>query len=80
MLDRFGEDIIEAELEACVEAITTGVDYEICKEAGLGEEFLSCFDGCIRSVGISPEEYDPGDMSSSPVANCGPGCSQTTCV
>lgn len=79
MLERFGEDVAEVELEVCVTALTEGAEVGICREAGLGDDFLSCFDACMSSVGIDPAEYSPGDPSTSPVGNCVPGCFSTTC-
>lgn len=79
MLERFGEDVAEVELEVCVMALTEGAEVGICREAGVGDDFLSCFDACMSSVGIDPAEYSPGDPSTSPVGNCVPGCFSTTC-
>jgi hypothetical protein len=79
MLDRFGADIVEVELEVCVTALTDGAEVGICREAGVVDDFMQCFDSCMGSVGIDPAEYSPGDASTSPVGNCVPGCFSTTC-
>lgn len=79
MLERFGEDVAEVEVEACVAALTDGAEIGICREAGVGDDFMSCFDSCMASVDLDPAEYSPGDPSTSPVGNCVPGCFSTTC-
>jgi hypothetical protein len=78
MLERFGEDIVEVELEVCVTALTEGAEVGICREAGMTEDFMSCFDSCMASVNLDPAEYSPADSSTSPVANCVGGCFSTT--
>jgi hypothetical protein len=78
MLERFGEDVAEVEVEVCVSALTEGAEVGICREAGLGDDFMSCFDACMASVDLDPAEYSPGDSSTSPVANCVGGCFSTT--
>jgi hypothetical protein len=78
MLERFGEDIVEVELEVCVTALTDGAELGICREAGVTDDFMSCFDSCMGSVELDPAEYSPGDSSTSPVANCVGGCFQTS--
>jgi hypothetical protein len=80
MLERFGEDIVEVELEVCVTSLTDGAEFGICREAGLEKDFMSCIDSCMGSVNIDPATYDPADSSTSPVANCVGGCfSSTSC-
>lgn len=79
MLERFGEDVVEVEVEVCVAALTEGVEVGVCREAGLGDDFVQCFEACMASVDIDPAEYSPGDSSTSPVGNCVPGCFATTC-
>jgi hypothetical protein len=79
MLERFGDEVAQAETEACVAALTKGTELEVCKEAGREAEYLECFDSCMGSVGIEAADYDPGDSSTSPVVNCVAGCSSTTC-
>jgi hypothetical protein len=74
MLSRFGEDIVEAETEACVAALTSGTELEVCREASLEAEYLECVGSCMDSVTIDPAEYDPSDSSTSPVVNCAGGC------
>jgi hypothetical protein len=78
MLERFGADIVEVELDICVTALTDGAEVGICREAGLGDDFMSCFDACMASVELDPAEYSPADSSTSPVANCVGGCFSTT--
>jgi hypothetical protein len=78
MLERFGADIVEVELESCVTALTEGAEIGICREAGMTDDFMSCFDSCMGSVDIDPAEYSPGDSSTSPVVNCVGGCFSTT--
>jgi hypothetical protein len=78
MLERFGADIVEVELDICVTALTDGAEVGICREAGLGKEFMTCFDACMASVDLDPAEYSPGDSSTSPVVNCVGGCFSTT--
>jgi hypothetical protein len=78
MLERFGADIVEVELDICVTALTDGAEVGICREAGLGDDFMSCFDSCMASVDLDPAEYSPADVSTSPVANCVGGCFSTT--
>jgi hypothetical protein len=81
MLERFGEDVIEVELEGCVSALTDGTEISVCREEGaeVEKDYRSCFDSCMGSVDIDPAEYSPGDSSTSPVVNCVEGCFQTTC-
>jgi hypothetical protein len=79
MLERFGEDVAEVEVEVCVAALTEGAEIGVCREAGLGDDFMQCFDSCMATVGIDPAEYSPGDVSTSPVGNCVGGCFSTTC-
>ena len=78
MLERFGADIVEVELEICVTALTDGAEIGICREAGMTDDFMSCFDSCMGSVDIDPAEYSPADSSTSPVVNCVGGCFSTT--
>jgi hypothetical protein len=78
MLDRFGADIVEVELEVCVTALTDGAEVGICREAGVIDDFMSCFDSCMASVNLDPAEYSPADSSTSPVVNCVGGCFSTT--
>jgi predicted small lipoprotein YifL len=78
MLERFGEDIVEVELDVCVTALTEGAEIGICREAGVTDDFMSCFDSCMGSVDLDPAEYSPGDSSTSPVSNCVGGCFQTS--
>jgi hypothetical protein len=80
MLERFGDEVAQAEAEACVAALTTGTELEVCKEAGRDADYLECFDSCMGSVGIEAADYDPGDSSTSPVVNCVVGCFSTTCA
>lgn len=79
MLERFGEEVAQAETEACVAALTKGTELEVCDEAGRRDEYLECFDSCMASVGIEAADYDPMDGSTSPVLNCVVGCFSTTC-
>jgi hypothetical protein len=74
MLSRFGEDIVEAETEICVEALTSGTELAICREAELEAAYLECVGSCMDSVNVDPAEYDPSDSSTSPVVNCTAGC------
>jgi hypothetical protein len=74
MLSRFGEDIVEAETETCVSALSSGTELEICREAGLEADYLECVGSCMDSVNVDPAEYDPSDSSTSPVVNCAGGC------
>jgi hypothetical protein len=79
MLERFGEDVAEVEVEVCVAALTEGAEVGVCREAGVGDDFMQCFEACMSSVDIDPAEYSPSDVSTSPVGNCVPGCFSTTC-
>lgn len=79
MLERFGEDVAEIEVEVCVAALTEGAEIGVCREAGFGEDFMQCFDACMATVDIDPAEYSPADVSTSPVGNCVGGCFSTTC-
>jgi hypothetical protein len=72
--------VAAAEHSACVAALTTDSEVEDCRAAGKLEDYLTCFPACLDSVGLSAADYDPGDLSSSPVANCRFGCSDTTCA
>lgn len=81
MLERFGEDIVEVELEGCVSALTDGTEIAVCRDEGadVEAEYKACFDSCMGSVQLDPAEYSPADSSTSPVANCVGGCFQSTC-
>jgi hypothetical protein len=68
MLERFGPEVAEAQLGPCVAATSTSSQYALCQEAGLLDDYLSCFEGCVASIEVDD-----------PVDNCEPGCAQTTC-
>jgi hypothetical protein len=44
MLERFGEDVAEVEVEVCVAALTEGAEVGVCREAGVGDDFMLCFE------------------------------------
>jgi hypothetical protein len=81
MLERFGEDVVEVELDVCVSALTDGTELGVCREAGadVEKDFRSCFDQCMGTVAFDAAAYSPGDSSTSPVANCVGGCFSNTC-
>lgn len=81
LLERFGQDVIDIEMEACIAAVTDGVEIEVCREAGADVErdFKQCFEQCMGTVAFDAAAYSPGDTSTSPVINCNGGCFSSAC-